>query len=257
MTPERHRASQKASFVKKNTTCTFFRSPVVSLSCRMSRLNFSIDKVLNYPMSEEDEFNPFDAYEFVSHALDQVNMNDELRKAFILQPKDTVKAFKGKQSFMVIEPQLYNRVTTLYKNHEMFDDDEREDGCRGLFSQDEHGNAVSGSGDDIWYKHCAEFEDFCLNIVLQVTALTDDRSDDECDALQQSISDTRDKMEDLHTKKSALQKKLSAFDKRPKKGLDKLDAIWKELDTLREFGMKQVQKLATYKMNMPRRKRKR
>ena len=93
----------------------------------------------------------------------------------LLSPNDTVDVFENGRSFKVLEPQWYQSITTLDSDHFMFteDHDDSIGGiCRGCFYECE-GNAVSGSGSDVWYKVTPQLHAFCTTFHEEVCALVD------------------------------------------------------------------------------------
>jgi len=101
----------------------------------------------------------------------------EMNSLCLLTGKDTIDIMERGRSVRVLEPQTYCSVTTLDKTHRMFDSEcEEEEYCRGLFSC-RHGIAVSGSGDDEWYKVSPTLVEFCRQLRDEVESFSSDDGD--------------------------------------------------------------------------------
>ena len=112
-----------------------------------------------------------DVTDFATNEFDRLLREDALRQACVLQPEDTCAVVEANKSFSVIEPQQYSRVTTLDRSHYMFEEAREPDSmCCGLFYEHD-GNAVSGSGGDLWFKLCDELVEFCTTVDRQACAL--------------------------------------------------------------------------------------
>ena len=103
----------------------------------------------------------------------------EMRSLCLLTGKDTIDIMERGRSVRVLEPQTYCSVTTLDKTHSMFDSEyEAEKYCRGFFScDDDDGIAVSGSGDDVWYKVSPTLVEFCRQLRDEVESFSSDDGD--------------------------------------------------------------------------------
>jgi len=174
-------------------------------------LNMSMDDDSDDDDDDDESFTKDKAYDYVRDHLVQLQTKSILRKKCILQPKDTKLIYAGKKSLQVIEPQYYDKISTLDKNHFMFSDDDAEDGCRGHFSPDEHGNARSGSG--IWYKVCPELIAFCNDLDLKVRALSDTSYNDHTTRrIKQSICDDKMKRNELKVKRKNMLRDLNTLE---------------------------------------------
>ena len=130
-------------------------------------------------MHRADDYGSDLAQGHVCMAREKFFEDKEMKSLCLLTGKDTIDIVARGRSVRVLEPQTYCSVTTLDKTHRMFDSEcEEEKYCRGFFScDDDDGIAVSGSGDDVWYKVSPTLVEFCRQLRDEVESFSSDDGD--------------------------------------------------------------------------------
>ena len=143
-------------------------------------------KVMGYRNYKDDAIN-----DYVEEAKEKMLEDDEMRVKCLLQPKDTIAIYKHGASIKVLAPQAYREVDTLDVDDDMFSDQHEFKGhgefeCAGLFYEHD-GNAVSGSGSDVWYKVSDELIEFCTGLDEEARAISTDVSDNQVDFMKMRL----------------------------------------------------------------------
>ena len=147
--------------------------------------------------------------DYVEEAKEAAFKDEKLRVACILQPSDTCAVRATGAKIKVLEPQGYAGVTTLGRSHLMFTNaslDEEEvcsdaNGCAGLFYTCDEGNAVSGSGGDVWYKVGPKLVGLCTRLDAEANALAASLAspDPVADTLHASMEAASREIQDIET----------------------------------------------------------
>ena len=132
--------------------------------------------------------------------------------------KDTKDVAHNGERLHVIEPQAYDEITVLDKKHEMLQHSSRNPNgdCAGHFDHGDlldHGGkkAVSGSGDDVWYKMGPALVACCKKIHAEIAALSADNP--KLAGLKRSLAQYEAEAADLDKQATELQRITFALDK--------------------------------------------
>ena len=168
----------------------------------VSRTDRVVIKVMGFGNYKNDAANEY-VEEAKEKMLVEMLKEDTMRAACLLQPKDTVAIYERGASFKVLPPQLYEAVVTLDADHFMFSEQRRDGGfalgheCAGLFYDDD-GNAVSGSGCDVWYKVSAELIEFCTKVDKEARALSTELTDDKAELMKMQLEDAEKELDEMN-----------------------------------------------------------
>ena len=133
--------------------------------------------------------------------IEKMAKDEKMRRTCVLQSEDTVAIDERGASFQVLEPPRYASITTLDRTHHMFSDRGDSDECRGLFDEDQDGNAVSGSGSDVWYKVSDELVAFCTRVDKEARAIGQTIDDPSIRGLEDYLECKRTQVEQIEAER--------------------------------------------------------